>query len=456
MEIERSTDLVLSRFLVKEFRGDQTVVFNNLNPSLSFVVPTKEWRIVSDDLEAYRGSGILEVFRKAGLLIGNIREDDLQLSQVRDRFISQSSKFPSTLYLVLTDQCNLKCTYCPFSELNSSEHKTSKMDLLVAKEAINFWSKSIPKNYQSEQPLNIIFYGGEPLLNFPVIENSIDYINELKAEKHLPENTRFLLDTNGVLLSDSIAQKLKKWGVDVTVALDGFSEYFNKYRINSEDKNIFKEAINALELLRKYEINTYLSMMLTPKNYKALDAINLNLQKYNIKGIGMNIFRGTRPQKSFSINTDEYSNYQDNSTDALVNFFWQNLLTEKIEFQTNRRFSSFISKQYYQNNCGGFGEHVVVFPNGEIGNCPWSMNYNIGNIFQADDYSLIQNRNFLFNQKNSLPLYNEQCLKCEAISICGGNCIWANDQFKQDQNSLCILSKKMISTLVWKYKSEII
>lgn len=76
-----------------------------------------------------------------------------------------------------------------------------------------------------------------------------------------------------------------------------------------------------------------------------------------------------------------------------------------------------------QLDCGGFGSHIVIQPNGEIGSCPWSYKYNFGNVKDSSDDLFVKRNLFRNKYRKLIPLYNSKCLKCKAISICGGNCI---------------------------------
>lgn len=455
MAIEHDKKPTLSRFLVERCRENEVVIFNSLNPNQPLSIERGEWEKFKGSLIDYRGSKIPDSLRSRGLLLSDPGEDSLQLEGVRKQFLDKLPRFPSTLYLVLTDACNLNCSYCPFARLNSHGQNISGMSFEVAKRAINFWVESLLSNCDPEQPCNLIFYGGEPLLNLETIKQSLGYINRLRIEKKVPNNIRFLLDTNGTLLSEEAVCLLRYWDLDVTVALDGFSETNDRYRRDLNNRGTYRKVVKALELLKKYGVNTYLSVALTPDNLEEVVQFGPKLREYGIKGLGMNILRGSIPQDAFSCSFAEFDSYQTKSAEAMIEFFWGNMPDGITEFQTHRRFSAFTSGSFNQNNCGGFGEHIVVFPNGEIGNCPWSSNYNTGSVFESGQYSSIQSKNFFFTRKNDLPLYNEECLGCGAVSICGGNCIWAKDQSQKISDAFCVLSRSMLDSLVWKYRTEI-
>ncbi len=101
--------------------------------------------------------------------------------------------------LELTNNCNLDCTYCYFS--GSYPKYTSKgnkfMKFETAKKAIDLLYDNSDKQ---QNKITISFYGGEPLLNFALIKDVVDYAKERLKEKEI----EFGIVTNGTLLNKEI------------------------------------------------------------------------------------------------------------------------------------------------------------------------------------------------------------------------------------------------------------
>ena len=103
-----------------------------------------------------------------------------------ERFVTPDSQTESklnnlakTLIIELTEQCNLRCTYCVFDDAYSKErsHSSTKLDISLAKEKIyNFFCRANEDAY-------IIFYGGEPLLEFKEIIELTNYTKSLFSER---------------------------------------------------------------------------------------------------------------------------------------------------------------------------------------------------------------------------------------------------------------------------------
>lgn len=82
----------------------------------------------------------------------------------------------------LTERCNLRCGYCIYNEAceKSRDFGERDMPLEVALRAIDY----AEKNSRSSKELYIGYYGGEPLLNYDVMIQSMRYaIEKLKIRK---------------------------------------------------------------------------------------------------------------------------------------------------------------------------------------------------------------------------------------------------------------------------------
>ena len=93
-----------------------------------------------------------------------------------------------TFILELTRDCNFRCSYCCYSGKydGARSHSSVAMTKSTIDEAIHFIANARAK----DKGLNIVFYGGEPLLRF----NLIQYFLQ-KAVKVLPNDTGSLKDS---------------------------------------------------------------------------------------------------------------------------------------------------------------------------------------------------------------------------------------------------------------------
>ena len=98
------------------------------------------------------------------------------------------------------------------------------MSFEVGKKALDF----LVKNSGNRVNLEVDFFGGEPLMNWEVVKQLVEYGRSL--EKPYNKKFRFTLTTNGVLLNDEIMEYLNKEMSNVVISLDGRKEVNDRMR----------------------------------------------------------------------------------------------------------------------------------------------------------------------------------------------------------------------------------
>ena len=145
--------------------------------------------------------------------------------------------FPlQTLVLNVTNQCNLSCEYCyEFGEdkIATPEGKKKFMDWETAQTSVNY----LLSESKGRHAVHITFFGGETLMNFPLLKQVVDYARTRAKEEGV--NIDFSLTTNATLLTPTIIQYLADNQVGVTVSLDGTKEINDKFRVFSNGKGSY-------------------------------------------------------------------------------------------------------------------------------------------------------------------------------------------------------------------------
>ncbi len=165
--------------------------------------------------------------------------------------------------LQVTQQCNLRCAYCPYSgSYYNREHNNKKMTYEMATKAIDFYIKH---SYDLPQ-LNIGFYGGEPLLEFGLIKNLISYIEK----KAFGKKVIYHMTTNGTLLSEEIISYLESKNFMLTISLDGPKEFHDRNRLIQGKRGSFDIVINNIEQIHNnhpdYAKKVSFNCVIDPKN----------------------------------------------------------------------------------------------------------------------------------------------------------------------------------------------
>jgi uncharacterized protein len=129
-----------------------------------------------------------------------------------------------TLVLQVTEDCNLGCLYCYHSHGESRTGTGSKMTLETARESVDF----LLDHSGDLEEVVLVFFGGEPLLNFDVISSTIPYARRRASQEN--KKISFAMTTNGTRLSPEIVDFIGENQIGVTVSMDGFQEVHDLHR----------------------------------------------------------------------------------------------------------------------------------------------------------------------------------------------------------------------------------
>ena len=103
------------------------------------------------------------------------------------------------LCLHIAHDCNLGCKYC-FAEEGEYHGRRALMSFEVGKKALDF----LVANSGNRHNLEVDFFGGEPLMNWEVVKQLVEYGRSLEEPNN--KRFRFTITTNGVLLNDEIME----------------------------------------------------------------------------------------------------------------------------------------------------------------------------------------------------------------------------------------------------------
>ena len=155
------------------------------------------------------------------------------------------TSFPlTTVVLNVNTGCNLSCTYC-FKEDLTSPAAGKKMDFATAQAAVEMLLRESP----GRSRYNVVFFGGEPLTQMPLLEQVVAWGERRFAEA----GTRgdFSLTTNATLITPRIADWLNEHNVGVAVSIDGPRAIHNRHRTTLGGKGSYDVVAAKIRLLRE-------------------------------------------------------------------------------------------------------------------------------------------------------------------------------------------------------------
>lgn len=188
--------------------------------------------------------------------------------------------------LNMAQGCNLRCTYCFAGE---GDYGTKgMMTLATAKAALSLLS-------QGKERFHVVFFGGEPMLNYAVIQQVVAWA-ETQAVKY-----SFAITTNGTLLTKEKLDWLKAKRFSMTLSYDGKGlqsrQRLNKDKqTNSED--LVERKVEAFGDQIKALRDVVIRATVTKENLDALEhAMLTTLTAHNFK---LAVAHHATPLRAFS------------------------------------------------------------------------------------------------------------------------------------------------------------
>ncbi len=188
------------------------------------------------------------------------------------RYGRQSSRLPSHLLQFSADKkpvvvwnagqrCNLKCVHC----YSQSQDRPYPDELSTAE------GKRLIEDLAEFGSPVILFSGGEPLLRNDLLE---------LAERAIGLGLRAVISTNGTLIDERMAGRLKKIGLSyVGVSLDGMRETHDRFR---GVKGAFDAALKGIRACQEAEIKVGLRFTMNRRNAMDIPLIFDLLEEENI------------------------------------------------------------------------------------------------------------------------------------------------------------------------------
>ncbi|MGB2131143.1 MAG: quinohemoprotein amine dehydrogenase maturation protein, partial [Marinobacterium sp.] len=157
-------------------------------------------------------------------------------------------QFPlTTVVLNVNTGCNLSCTYCYKEDLDIPS-AGRKMELQTAIDSVEMLLRESPNGDR----YTVVFFGGEPLSNRPLIEAMVDYCERRFAA--LGKKVEFVMTTNATLLTDEIIDWLNAHRFGLSVSMDGPKAIHDKNRITVGGQGTYDVVRRkALRLLERYD-----------------------------------------------------------------------------------------------------------------------------------------------------------------------------------------------------------
>jgi uncharacterized protein len=170
------------------------------------------------------------------------RANPYTLTDIKNRLTSNLKG----LFLNITSKCNLSCSYCilggDYANHSGLEQKNMTWD--TARKAIDFFLSRARKN----GVFRVDFFGGEPLLAFPLIKRVINYLKKEFLQRN--QELKFSITSNGTIMNDRMVDFLAEHNVLFQISIDGNKELHNSNRkFKGNNVGSFDTILKNLQLI---------------------------------------------------------------------------------------------------------------------------------------------------------------------------------------------------------------
>lgn len=449
-----------SRFTHTYDLGDAVALYHSLR-----MKPVYLKRESYENLRAWLASSFCNDYNDAPDIIKNevaelVKFKVLTLSSDLDdkvlKFVKSKLPLPAinVCYMILSEQCNLACKYC-FLGNNDSKKRNNftleNMSIETADQAIDFFIRQIKLSgldSEENKPV-IIFYGGEPLVNFSVLEHIADRINDMRDKEKCIKNLEMSIVTNGLLLNEERILKLNELGVSIAISVDGFTEEANDMRVDISGNPVFTRILGTLDKCKKLGVDVSLSVTLSEETIKDTKNILKLVDHYGVKSFGFNIMMSS---DTFIVP----HSYNEAAAQFIIDEFIELRERGIYEDRMMRKLKAFSKAQVYFSDCAATaGGQVVISPSGRVGICHGCLDDKQYFVAHVDDDSFDATKDENFIEWSQLtPLNHDECMDCPSLGICGGGCP-INAMHLKPENTIhsiderfCVHSKKTLDFLI--------
>ena len=350
-----------------------------------------------------------------------------------------------SLCLHICHDCNLRCKYC-FAGTGSFGGERTMMSAEVGKAAIDMLIKESAHRIN----LEVDFFGGEPLLNFDVVKEIVEYARSKEAEHN--KNFRFTLTTNALGLTDDKIDFINETMNNVVLSIDGRKETNDNMRMRLDNSGSYDSILPKIKRLVEARDgkNYYVRGTFTRENLDfsqdVLHLADLGFKQISIEPVVANANSG------FDIRKEDLPQLM-NEYDSLASKYLEREKSGNgfnfFHFMIDLNQGPCIAKR--TSGCGAGHEYAAVTPEGDIYPCHQFVGqeeFRVGNVFYGIDAEDIRKK-----FKSSNITSRDECRNCWAKYYCSGGCVanaWQfNNNIDMPYEIGCELERKRVESALW-------
>ena len=333
---------------IHTFKNMDKYYFFDVNQHKIVNITQESFEILKHKKSAFNRE--LNALQEQGFLSSNrVKVVEHPATEMLEDILSNKIK---KLNLQLTQQCNFRCDYCVYSgDYDNRNHSNKRMKWEVAKKGIDFLIGSA----KDSSNINISFYGGEPLIEFKLIQACMEYATQEADGKVVT----FSMTTNGSLLNDEVIEFLSNFNIHLTISLDGPRDVHDKNRRFATNNcgtfdTVYKNIKNIELKYPDFKKNIQFSMVIDPSiNLNCLNEFVADEEDFfKETAIMGSIISDHYRKEKVNVNEDFISEWQYNKFKYFLNLFEE--IPDKNNSQLMRSSNALLidfindsSKSYY-------------------------------------------------------------------------------------------------------------
>lgn len=347
------------------------------------------------------------------------------------------------LCLHVSHDCNLSCEYC-FASKGDYNSGRKLMSREIALKAVDY----LVDNSGLRRNIEIDFFGGEPLMNFNIVKETVAYGREI--EKKTGREFYFTITTNGTLLDEHKIEFINEQMDNVVISLDGRKEVHDSTRYDKTGKGSYDRIVpHAKELVSTRNGKSYFIRGTFTSRNKDFSKDVMHLSALGFKEISVEPVVGSGDKlfiKEAEL-PDILNEYEKLAADYL-NCLREGQDLRFYHFNLNLYEGPCIYKRVAA--CGAGFEYLAVSPEGYLYPCHQFVGQR--EFVMGDIYSGIKNMTLRDSFKGNNILTKAKCRDCWAKLFCSGGChanAWYSNGNTAEPNEIaCTLQKKRIECAI--------
>jgi His-Xaa-Ser system radical SAM maturase HxsB len=367
---------------------------------------------------------------------------------------------------VVSLRCEHSCPYCQVSR-QSSDKSRFDMSRETAERALELTFRSPSPNIKIE------FQGGEPLLNFPLIEQIV--LDAERINEREQRNLSFVIATNLALLDDKVIDFCREHEVFISTSLDGPADLHNKNRPRPGNDS-WERAVAGIQRVHEELGPDYVSALMTTTE-ASLEQAKEIIDCYVGLGLREIFLRPISPY-GFAVKTKSHARYDAERWLA----FYQRGLDYILELnatgtQIVERYATIILRKILTNDDPGYvdltspagiGIAALVYNyDGDVyasdeGRMLAEMNdqtFRLGNVHRDSWEEIILSDALLDPLEQSFAFSAPMCNDCALEPFCGADPVYhhatAGDFLgRKAESAFCRRNMGLIELLLERYHSD--